>query len=295
MRYQILGLFLLLAACDGGRRVPTPSGNGGNHPDASAGRDVEASDSGAGLRDTGGLDGAEGLDAAPAVDAAGFDAGSSLDAFVALDATTPPYDAGMVAPDASAPVDAGPSDSGVPPLLVCLQACTSPADCAQNAPGYTADHYRCDGACHWLGCASDADCANVPNTTCALTPGTSLRTCQKRCGSPVDCSAGTVAYDADNYACPSGLCVYTGCNSDSECQTGLNDPAMRCGRLPGYTYAVCLKGCSASSDCSLAQAGAAYDADNYRCTSGLCEYRGCNSTAECQSSFMSTQYLCHAP
>lgn len=31
------------------------------------------------------------------------------------------------------------------------------------------------------------------------------------------CGSGSAAYDADNYACREGLCVYLGCRSDAEC------------------------------------------------------------------------------
>ncbi|RME21227.1 MAG: hypothetical protein D6806_15015 [Deltaproteobacteria bacterium] len=42
--------------------------------------------------------------------------------------------------------------------------------------------------------------------------------CLKGCTSAADCDFGSPAYDADNYECRNGVCVYSGCNSDGECQ-----------------------------------------------------------------------------
>ncbi len=52
----------------------------------------------------------------------------------------------------------------------------------------------------------------------------------------------------------------------------------------------CQMTCSSASDC--AQTGAAFDADNYACEGGLCRYQGCNSDAECVSTFSSDKYAC---
>lgn len=53
----------------------------------------------------------------------------------------------------------------------------------------------------------------------------------------------------------------------------------------------CVLGCAVASDCSTGSA--AFDADNYTCLpSGGCRYAGCNSDAECVSSFMRSGYLC---
>ena len=102
--------------------------------------------------------------------------------------------------------------------------------------------------------------------------------CVQSCTSNADCELGSQAFDADNYDCNEGACTYTGCNSDAECESW----------IPGYVcvgdatgMASCLQGCTTNADCDLGVA--AYDADNYECTSGGCTYSGCNSDAECES------------
>jgi len=58
----------------------------------------------------------------------------------------------------------------------------------------------------------------------------------------------------------------------------------------GPSMPYCQQTCSTPSDC--ATASAAYDADNYACESGRCRWKGCNSDAECKSSFSSSAYVC---
>jgi hypothetical protein len=54
--------------------------------------------------------------------------------------------------------------------------------------------------------------------------------------------------------------------------------------------AFCQMTCTSPSDC--VAAGAAFDADNWSCESGLCKYAGCKSDAECESTFMNKLYGC---
>jgi hypothetical protein len=60
--------------------------------------------------------------------------------------------------------------------------------------------------------------------------------------------------------------------------------------VPGIAVPTCLKTCSTPGDCAVGNV--AYDADNYRCTGGLCEYTGCNSAQEC-SAGVGAGYGCH--
>lgn len=43
----------------------------------------------------------------------------------------------------------------------------------------------------------------------------------------------------------------------------------------------CMEGCTTSADCDMGSS--AYDADNYECRDGACEWTGCNSNEECES------------
>jgi hypothetical protein len=101
---------------------------------------------------------------------------------------------------------------------VCLQTCAVAADCATPSAPYDDDNYACDaGACVYTGCNSDAECEDLGDYACESFEG-GLDLCVLTCDTPADCDGGSAAYDEDNYACESGLCAYTGCNSDQECQ-----------------------------------------------------------------------------
>ncbi len=107
----------------------------------------------------------------------------------------------------------------------CVKYCSVPADCELGISLYSADNYECDGGyCNWTGCNNDTECQEAMQDstyTCESMTGYPYDNCQKNCNSPTDCVANgaTAAYDADNYDCESNLCVYSGCNSDGECQS----------------------------------------------------------------------------
>jgi hypothetical protein len=113
--------------------------------------------------------------------------------------------------------------------------------------------------------------------------------CYGGCVTAADCGYGLAVNDADNYECRGGACVYTGCNSTAECVATYMSDDYGCGTVPGYPAPMCLHTCVTPGDC--ATASAAYDADNYRCTGGLCEYIGCRSDPECATL---GNYGCHA-
>jgi hypothetical protein len=291
---------VLSAGCEEARRVPTPGGGGSRDAGSRSDSGQTASDASDPAHDSG----------LPANTDSGFpsnDSGPGGDAgFPSTDAGSPGFDGGFPSADAGFPstdagfpsTDAGfPStDAGFLSFPSCLQACSTPADCALGAPGYGAANYQCDrGGCVWIGCLSEADCSSIAGTTCVATAGTTLRTCQKRCSTPSDCGSSTPAYDADNYACTSGICEYRGCNSTAECAATISDPRIQCGRLPSWSFSACQYGCSTAADCAMPGAGPAFDADNYRCTSGICEFIGCHTSQECTSSFGNRPYVCHTP
>ncbi len=58
--------------------------------------------------------------------------------------------------------------------------------------------------------------------------------------------------------------------------------------------AICKRDCQTPADCTTA--AGAFDADNYTCNGGACDYKGCNSDAECATSFGDPVYICgHDP
>ena len=112
--------------------------------------------------------------------------------------------------------------------------------------------------------------------------------CRVGCSAPADCATPTVPlYDAAHYACEDGTCRWTGCQADVECQASLG-PTYACRPVLGLMQ--CVQVCATTSTCGAGTP--AFDADNYACTGGVCEYAGCRSDAECQGTFMSTRYVC---
>lgn len=112
--------------------------------------------------------------------------------------------------------------------------------------------------------------------------GSSTPICVLGCTSTSDCVTPSPAFDLDNYRCEDGWCHYTGCVDDDECRTTFGNPDYVC-RDPGTGQRSCLEACASAADCG--SGTAAFDGDNYRCDSGLCLYEGCNTDAECESTF----------
>lgn len=121
-----------------------------------------------------------------------------------------------------------------------------------------------------------------------LASGPKIKSCTKGCIGSGDCSAGTAAFDADNYSCTASSCVYKGCNTDSECKSSFSNSAYICRPVSGLPS--CVKGCSSVSECDFGSA--AFDVDNYSCTAGFCDYQGCNNADECRSTFANSEYVC---
>ena len=108
-------------------------------------------------------------------------------------------------------------------------------DCGRlRLPGcgvlYDEDHYECDidNLCRWQGCQSDSECTSVfgEGYVCHPSAAYGISTCLTACNTAADCDLGTDAFDADNYDCDSGACVYQGCNSDQECEDSLGFGAI---------------------------------------------------------------------
>lgn len=196
----------------------------------------------------------------------------------------------------------GGSDAGGTgaPTPICVLGCATDADCTTPSVAFDEDNYRCEfGWCRYTGCVDDAECRTAfvnPEYVCR-DPGTGVRSCLEGCAAASDCGTATPAFDADNYRCGSGTCVYEGCNTDAECEGtfgaayGCFDVEPPTTPLPIPTAARnCVRRCSISTDC--ATDSGAFDADNYECVSGSCRYRGCNGDVECQTSLSSSSYVC---
>lgn len=165
---------------------------------------------------------------------------------------------------------------GEEPTPVCLAPCVTAADCDLGSPPFDGDNYTCDGgACVYAGCNSDQECAALGDQVCHPSDG-GVDYCALACATAADCDQGSAPFDADNYACEGGACVYTGCNSDQECEALVGD--YICASIGG-SIDVCAVACASAADCDLGQA--AHDADNYSCEGGACVYTGCNSDREC--------------
>ena len=66
------------------------------------------------------------------------------------------------------------------------------------------------------GCASDDECLEIAPTYGCFPQHADM--CLQTCGSPSDCGSGLPAWDADNYECLDGACIYQGCNDTDECE-----------------------------------------------------------------------------
>src|SRR5262249_20152436 len=107
-----------------------------------------------------------------------------------------------------------------------------------------------------------------------------------------DCASSLPINDADNYECAAGACLYKGCNSTKECTDTYHSLDYVCAQLPVYPFNGCVKTCKGPADCVGALPIA--DEDNFDCTAGHCEYKGCNSDAECKDTYKSPNYVCAA-
>lgn len=234
--------------------------------------------------DSSGVSGSDGgLDAGPGGDGAS----NGSDGHASGDSTLPHPDGGS---DARA--DGGGPDASVMPN--CYHVCFTPSDCALGNSLHDADNYQCQGnRCRWLGCNNTTECVDTfmdNRYVCDTLPPSTFPACYRSCNVPADCSLGNALHDADNYRCTSNLCEWLGCNNTTECVDTFMDNRYACGTLPPLTMPSCYLSCNTPADCVLANI--LYDADNYQCNGNLCQWTGCNNTAECVAGFNDNDYVC---
>lgn len=193
---------------------------------------------------------------------------------------------------------AGGGGTPQPGMPVCYPHCSTVADCfsEEAGPPFDGDNYACeDGLCIYKGCNDDQECVDMydPSYGCSVYPGETIKRCNLKCSSVNDCYSGSSpALDGDNWACESGLCVYTGCKITQEC-VDTYGPLYACSVYPGETVWMCNFKCSTVDDCFSEQSQPAFDGDNYACKNGLCVRTGCNSTQECvDSEWYGPGYIC---
>jgi len=171
---------------------------------------------------------------------------------------------------------------------------------------YDEDNWDCvAGECRYRGCLADAECLAEPSVSSALNEpeclelGCGISSCQATCTTVSDCVTAQMETNPltgqDNWACTDGVCRYTGCNSDAECQEAWETQGgeYECVEQTGGVGA-CFALCEAASDCVSQFASPNFDEDNYACDEGRCRYLGCVSDAECEEANASSPgtYVC---
>lgn len=115
----------------------------------------------------------------------------------------------------------------------CVATCSTVDDCTKQDSLNDADNYECDGGfCRFLGCNDDQECVDARGDgyTCVSGqdhPTSSVGVCSEACSTVSDCGSPADLYGEDNYECLGGGCIWTGCNSDEECN-GIVDRGLIC-------------------------------------------------------------------
>jgi hypothetical protein len=121
--------------------------------------------------------------------------------------------------------------------------------------------------------------------------------CHPTCSTAADCAVpGSPLESASHFACTGGTCVWQGCQSDSECNASapMGAPHLVCRTGPGAPMPSCVPSCTTAADC--AESGSALTAaSHWACTSGVCEWQGCQSTSECASALHVSNVVCEKP
>ena len=120
----------------------------------------------------------------------------------------------------------------------------------------------------------------------------SVRACKRICASVAECATpGAPLNEVDNWACTGGICDYKGCASNQQCTDYYQKPNYICGLLPGNPIKGCFETCAMAAEC--ATPGAPInEVDNWACTGGICDYKGCASNQQCTDYYQKPNYVC---
>lgn len=178
----------------------------------------------------------------------------------------------------------------------CQYACTTAFDCLTGGTSaiYDEDNFKCEnGKCIYLGCLSDAECDEVYGAVteatgrvyrCNKNGAYGYPECTPTCSNAEDCNlygegSTQYAYDLDNNKCENGFCVYTGCNSDAECEVSTYSSDYKCIEqdYSGKTLKICIIPCKTAADC----ANSVYPEEYYECRNSQCIAKSCESDEWC--------------
>ena len=178
----------------------------------------------------------------------------------------------------------------------CQYACTTDSDCVQGGASAIndGDNYKCENRkCVYLGCLSDAECDEVYGAVteatgrvyrCNPNGAYGYPECTPVCSNAADCNlygegSTQYAYDLDNNKCENGFCVYTGCNSDAECEASTYSDLYKCIEqdYSGKTLKICNIPCKTAADC----ANSVYPEGYYECRNSQCIAKSCESDEWC--------------
>lgn len=95
---------------------------------------------------------------------------------------------------------------------ICVSACQQSDDCGSGEGPFVPENYACsDGACEYLGCGADEECAQLePSSLCFEEHGSA---CLQPCEVTGDCGSAELT-------CADGACVPSGCIVDGDCEAG---------------------------------------------------------------------------
>lgn len=196
--------------------------------------------------------------------------------------------------DAGQNEDAGQTDDWVRAGLISIPSCEKPCaaveDCFGTSPTQDGpENWSCDNdTCRWLGCASTDECNADFDEVCTgvLGEGT-VPSCNAPCETTEDCTS-TLFPDAFEFECIDGGCEQQISCTEASCDTIFGTDSV-------CHEGLCVFPCETPADCaSDNEQDELRDENNYACTSGLCEYLGCQSDAECDAAFTSDR-VCAAP
>lgn len=146
----------------------------------------------------------------------------------------------------------------------------------------------------FAGCKSSpgADAATGGDSQNVTSGAQHPPTCNPVCATAQDCGGGGGGGldDAAHFQCTAGRCHWQGCKSKADCTTNLQSENFVCVKEGGATVPGCVPTCTTPADC--AGPTPADDVSHYQCNGGRCQWQGCKSNEECNTTFKSTKFVC---